>query len=82
ASIAVKSEAYEQYHADMLAAVDHTVWVTGGCSSWYMDKTGKPNLYPFPPEHYLRDMQNPVFAEYDLQPSVQSAAVTKPAAAA
>ncbi|MEM8659665.1 MAG: NAD(P)/FAD-dependent oxidoreductase, partial [Pseudomonadota bacterium] len=82
AAISVKSDAYEQYNADMLEAVDNTVWVTGGCSSWYMDKTGKPNLYPFPPERYLKDMQNPVFAEYQLISSVQEAKVSDKTVAA
>ncbi len=64
ATIAVRHEAYQRYNAAMRAQVPKTVWLTGGCDSWYIDKTGVPNLYPFSPRQYLRDMHNPDFSEY------------------
>ncbi len=66
ASIAVKPEACAHYNAQMSEAIKDTVWVTGGCNSWYFDASGEPNLYPHMPTQYLKDMQNPVFDEFEL----------------
>ncbi len=82
AAISARAEAAEAYNESMRAAMPDTVWVSGGCTSWYMDKTGMPNLYPFPPKQYLHEMHHPDFAEYHLQqaaqalPAEQVAAVT------
>tara|TARA_R110000823_G_scaffold132777_8_gene261314 strand:- start:3989 stop:5467 length:1479 start_codon:yes stop_codon:yes gene_type:complete len=66
AAIAAKQEAFNRYNEAMSTAITDTVWWTGGCDSWYFDKSGKPNLYPWKPTRYLKDMQQPVFAEYEL----------------
>jgi cation diffusion facilitator CzcD-associated flavoprotein CzcO len=66
AAIAVKEAAFREYNDAMREAIPKTVWVTGGCTSWYMDKSGLPNLYPFPPERYLADMHDPDFSEFRL----------------
>lgn len=71
AAVAVREDAFRQYNAEMLDAVQKTVWVTGGCTSWYMDKTGTPNLYPFAPARYLSDMHAPAFSEYRLLETVE-----------
>jgi hypothetical protein len=67
-SIAPKAAAYAAYNDSMSERVKDTVWVTGGCDSWYFDESGQPNLYPFPPQQYLRDMRAPIFDEYDVEP--------------
>lgn len=69
-AIAAKQEAFEAYNAHMQARVPSTVWATGGCSSWYFDKSGTPNLYPFKPHKYLDDMHDPDFGEYRLMKKV------------
>ena len=51
----------------MRQGIPNTIWVTGGCTSWYMDKSGLPNLYPFPPQNYLQSMHEPKFQEYRLE---------------
>jgi cation diffusion facilitator CzcD-associated flavoprotein CzcO len=66
ASIAPRKSAFEGYNAAMGEAIQNTIWVTGGCDSWYFDESGKPNLYPWIPSRYLKDMHNPVFEEYEL----------------
>jgi len=66
AAIAAKEAAFREYNDAMREAIPNTVWVTGGCTSWYMDKSGMPNLYPFPPQRYLDDMQDPDFSEFRL----------------
>ncbi len=56
----------------MQEAVKGTVWMTGGCTSWYIDKTGIPNLYPWEPTRYLKAMRHPDFSEYREQTEVES----------
>jgi cation diffusion facilitator CzcD-associated flavoprotein CzcO len=65
-TIAAKDKACSDYNNAMSEAVTQTVWVTGGCNSWYMDKSGSPNLYPWIPSRYLKEMHNPDYSEYHL----------------
>lgn len=65
-AIAPKQAAFDEYNAAMGEAIKDTTWATGGCTSWYFDKSGKPNLYPWFPVRYLEAMHNPDFSEYDL----------------
>lgn len=66
AAIAPKQSAFDEYNAAMGEAIKTTVWVTGGCKSWYIDKSGVPNLYPWFPVRYLKEMRSPVYDEYRL----------------
>ncbi len=66
AAIAPKQSAFEDYNAAMGEAIKTTTWATGGCKSWYLDKSGVPNLYPWFPTRYLKEMHNPVYSEYRL----------------
>jgi cation diffusion facilitator CzcD-associated flavoprotein CzcO len=66
AAIAVRDDAFVRYNASMREAITKTIWVTGGCNSWYFDKTGLPNLYPWKPTRYLREMHHPEFNEFRL----------------
>ena len=65
-AVAASESAYDEYNAAMNKAIKKTVWVTGGCTSWYMDKDGRPNLYPWLPTRYLREMHRPDYSEYRL----------------
>jgi len=65
AAVVVKQTAFDDYNLAMSNAVGKTVWASGGCSSWYIDKTGQPNLYPWHPRQFYQEMQQPVFAEYE-----------------
>ena len=67
-SIAVRDEAFQDYNHAMGEAIGNTTWATGGCDSWYIDKSGKPNLYPWIPTRYLKEMKNPDFSEFELTP--------------
>ncbi len=66
AAIAPTREAYDAYNASMAEPIRHTTWATGGCDSWYLDKSGKPNIYPWLPEVYREEMQHVDFSEYRL----------------
>lgn len=66
AAVAVREDAFRSYNDAMREAVTKTIWVTGGCNSWYIDKSGLPNLYPWKPTQYLKDMRRPQFSEFRL----------------
>jgi hypothetical protein len=74
-AIAAKEEAFATYNDAMVRTLPRTVWVTGGCTSWYMDKSGLPNLYPWPPERYLKEMRQPDFDEFRLIDDVEAEAL-------
>lgn len=65
-SIEARQTACDAYNASMAEGIKNTTWATGGCNSWYFDSSGKPNLYPWLPTIYLKDMHNPDFSEYEL----------------
>lgn len=65
-AIKVKPTACENYNASMRQGIKNTIWFTGGCDSWYFDASGLPNLYPFKPTRYLKDMRHPDYSEYEL----------------
>ena len=74
ASINATQPAYDASNKELAAAAKTTTWATGGCDSWYIDKTGTPNLYPWHPSIFYKEMQQPDFSEYQLsQESVSSA---------
>ncbi|MEL7042244.1 MAG: NAD(P)/FAD-dependent oxidoreductase [Pseudomonadota bacterium] len=59
-----KQEAFKAYNEELARGVVDTTWATGSCESWYLDASGTPNLYPFPPAQYRDEMRNPDFSEY------------------
>ena len=69
-AMAPTREAFEANNAEIRAALPSTVWVTGGCRSWYLDKTGLPNLYPFDQRRFRQEMSKPDFSEYRLMRAV------------
>ena len=73
AAVAPSQEAYEAYNAELAKQIPKTTWATGGCDSWYLDKSGQPNIYPFPPAQYRQEMLNPDFSEYRLLTEVEPA---------
>lgn len=65
-AIAPKREAYDAYNTAMGEAITQSTWATGGCDSWYLDKSGRPNIYPWLPDVYRAEMLNPDFSEYQM----------------
>ena len=70
-AIAPRQEAFEAYNPAMGEAINDTIWVTGGCNSWYIDASGKPNLYPWIPTRVSGEMHSPEFSEYRLMKNVE-----------
>jgi cation diffusion facilitator CzcD-associated flavoprotein CzcO len=54
--------------AELLAGIRQramrTVWYTGGCTSWYLDKNGIPLVNPVLISELKADMAEPVFDDY------------------
>jgi cation diffusion facilitator CzcD-associated flavoprotein CzcO len=47
-------------------ALKGTIWMTGGCQSWYFDKDGTPVLYPYSTIDFENQMaRNPDLADYE-----------------
>ena len=52
-----------------------SVWVSGGCSSWYLDRTGRNStLWPDSSWRYSRRAARFVAAEYTRAPAAAAAA--------
>ena len=77
AVIAPTQDAYDAYNAYLAKGVGATTWATGGCDSWYLDASGTPNIYPYFPKQYRKEMLQPRFEEFRLETEV--AAKTPPA---
>ena len=80
-----KPEAQAAFLADVDRRLGHTVWNTGGCASWYIDKTGRNStLWPDATWRYRRRVQRFDPAEYVLStaPVARRGAEPKPSARA
>ena len=62
--INVCPRAQERYNQTLQDGLGKTVWTSGCNSGWYLDKKGRPQLYPFTPRVFRRDMRAPDFSEY------------------
>jgi cation diffusion facilitator CzcD-associated flavoprotein CzcO len=64
-ALAPTAEATQKFHASLLEAMQDTVWVTG-CNSWYLDKDGVPNTWPWTARRFHKEMRRPQLSDYDL----------------
>jgi cation diffusion facilitator CzcD-associated flavoprotein CzcO len=60
------SSATESFNAKLRAAMPDTVWTTG-CDSWYLNKDGVPEVWPFTPAKHRAMLANPDPGQYDLR---------------
>jgi cation diffusion facilitator CzcD-associated flavoprotein CzcO len=58
--------ATESFNAQLRAAMPNTVWTTG-CDSWYLNKAGVPEVWPFTPAEHRAMLANTDSARYDLR---------------
>jgi cation diffusion facilitator CzcD-associated flavoprotein CzcO len=56
-SLSPLESATEAERQKMREQVKKTVWVSGGCQSWYLDKDGVPIIYPWEPSVFYRSMR-------------------------
>jgi cation diffusion facilitator CzcD-associated flavoprotein CzcO len=45
-----------------------SVWGSGGCVSWYLDKTGTPTLNPITLSELRAQLAQPDYADFDIAP--------------
>jgi cation diffusion facilitator CzcD-associated flavoprotein CzcO len=53
---------------EVRAQARNSVWGTGGCVSWYLDKTGTPSLNPTTLSELQHVLREPVYADYEERP--------------
>jgi cyclohexanone monooxygenase len=56
-------EATDNFNDEIAAAMKETVWVTGGCTSWYYDKQGKVVSWPWTYARFEASLKHPRFDE-------------------
>ena len=67
-SIDIKKEVEEEYNNEIQRKLQGTIWVKGGCKSWYQDLDGK-NRVIFPDFNFVfrRMARNPNFANFIIE---------------
>ena len=65
-ALAPTAEATRSFHETLLDAMQNTVWVTG-CNSWYLDKGGVPNTWPWTARRFHKEVRRPNLADFDIQ---------------
>ena len=63
--IAPSRAATRRFNDAIQAAMVDTVWVSG-CHSWYLDRNGKPAMWPWTFERFAEEMKHPDLAEFEL----------------
>jgi len=68
-SAEVKAQAQRGYNAWIQERMKRTVWLTGGCKSWYLSDDGvNRTLYPGPSSEFWRSLRKVKLEEYELDP--------------
>jgi hypothetical protein len=74
-ALAPRRDATDSYNAELVKAMPGTIW-TSGCTSWYLDKHGRPNTFPGTPAEHRALLTEPELAHFEVstpvvEPSVQ-----------
>ena len=68
--IEVKPEAQEAFLTQLHEKMESTVWMAGGCQSWYLDSTGRnTTLWPDFTFRYRKQMERVDISEYTTAPA-------------
>jgi cation diffusion facilitator CzcD-associated flavoprotein CzcO len=68
-AIEVRAEAQSAYNAWLQKQMERTVWLRGGCNSWYLDSSGvNRTLYPGPSSAFWRSLRRVREDEYEITP--------------
>jgi cation diffusion facilitator CzcD-associated flavoprotein CzcO len=79
--IEVRRAAQDAYNAELQSRMDRTVWMSGGCSSWYIDANGKnTTIWPDFTWRFRRQTRRFDAAAYELAAPTPSKAPTPVAA--
>lgn len=63
AGLSATPQALATYDADRLSAAKGSVFGSG-CNSWYLDKNGVPNTWPWSQSRFREAMRSPVWEDY------------------
>lgn len=63
-----REDAAHAWLSDVREKGRQTVWGSGGCNSWYLDKTGTPNIDPTPLEELSKQLAAPAFSDFVERP--------------
>lgn len=63
-TITIRPDAFAQQEAARVDAHRNTIWASG-CSSYYLDKTGVPIVWPWTYERFRQDTKTPDFAAFE-----------------
>ena len=77
--LAPRAEAATTWLEAVREKARNSLWGTGGCDSWYLDKTGTPTLNPTTLSELKQVLSAPVMADYDERPRAPIGAVAKAA---
>jgi cation diffusion facilitator CzcD-associated flavoprotein CzcO len=81
ASFDVRQEAQDRFIADLDEKMKGTVWMKGGCSSWYVDSSGRNStLWPDWTFEHARGLRTFDLSEYEVERATAKAQETVPAA--
>lgn len=64
-TIEPQATATQQYNQALQSAVQGTVWASG-CKSWYLDKNGRPALWPWSYKRFEEELQRPRLEDFQL----------------
>ncbi|MGB1142213.1 MAG: hypothetical protein ACPG1A_15025, partial [Halioglobus sp.] len=64
--ICASAATLERFETDRIAAAKTTIWYTGGCKSWYLDKEGIPSSWPWNYNRFVQEMSEPRWEDFDL----------------
>jgi cation diffusion facilitator CzcD-associated flavoprotein CzcO len=71
-SIDVRREVQDRYNASIQSRLAGTVWVDGGCNSWYLDQQGiNRTLWPTFSDRFKRELRGFDLADFHVQKSVE-----------
>jgi cyclohexanone monooxygenase len=71
ASVEITAPAQDRYARRVHDKFRDTVWVTGGCDSWYLDKSGEPSVnWPSTARRYHKWTRRFDVENYHVAPAV------------
>jgi hypothetical protein len=65
ATVAIRPDAFAAQEAARVAAHRNTIW-SSGCTSYYLDKTGVPIVWPWTYELFRQQTRTPDLAAFEL----------------
>lgn len=65
-----RADEMKRYNETLHAALPKTVWVAGGCHSWYEDPSGLPALWPWTFADYKQSLEQAPLDEFQLSAPV------------